>query len=60
MREHVQVEFYDGSRQWIKYEELYKLKQLHIKRIAATCSSNIKIINSDRTYERNENYKMYR
>ena len=44
MREHVQVEYKDGSRQWIKYCELYKLYDINIKRIAAKCSADIKNI----------------
>jgi hypothetical protein len=49
MREHVQVEYQDGSRQWIKYCELYKLHDINIKRIVAKCSADIKSICTKKT-----------
>lgn len=43
MKEHTQVEYIDGSCQWIKYSEKYKLNNKDIKRIIATCSSDINV-----------------
>lgn len=43
MKEHFQVEYKDGLYQWIKYSEKYKLNNKEIKRIVATCSSDIDV-----------------
>lgn len=43
MRQHIQVEYKDGTFQWIKYNEIQSLNTKEVKRICAYCSSDLKI-----------------